>query len=200
MREACLSMEEATHMAPEWPGAPISGSASPRPDGDVVDHDDQRWYVLHTRSRQEKAVAAHLAARNIPHFLPLMSHVRYYGRRKLVVELPLFPSYVFLRGRLEHAYEADRTRRLSRIIHVADQQQIDWDLNNIRLAVEHKVPLDPYPHLKIGIQAEVRSGPFRGLQGVIEDRTRLDRLILQIDMLGRAVSLEIDGALLEPLE
>jgi transcription antitermination factor NusG len=46
---------------------------------------------------------------------------------------------------------------------------------------------------------EVRAGPFRGLQGVIDSRSKLNRLILQIDMLGRAVSLEIDAALLEPV-
>lgn len=193
-------MNETPPIAPEWPGEPICHPTAPRTDSAIDRHDEDRWYVLHTRSRQEKAVAAHLASRNIPHFLPLLSQVRYYGRRKLIVELPLFPSYVFLHGRLEHAYEADRTRRLSRIIHVPDQQQIEWELSNLRLVVEKDVLLDPYPHLKVGIRAEVRSGPFRGLQGVIEDRTHLDRLILQIDMLGRAVSLEIDGALLEPVE
>ena len=202
MLEACLSMDDSTRIAPDGLGPPAFCSEKPRPTecAGADDNQKHRWFVLHTRSRQEKAVAAHLAARQIPHFLPLMPHVRYYGRRKLIVELPLFPSYVFLHGRLEQAYEADRTRRLSRIIHVADQQQIEWELNNLRLAVEKQVPLDPYPHLKLGIRAEVRSGPFRGLQGVIEDRTRVDRLVLQIDMLGRAMSLEIEGALLEPLE
>ena len=159
-----------------------------------------RWYVLHTKSRQEKAVASHLTAKGINHFLPLVAKVRYYGRRKMIVQLPLFPSYVFLLGNVEQAYEADRTRRLARIIHVTDQQQLGWELQNLRLAVDNQAPLDPYPHLKNGVRVEVRAGPFRGLQGVIEHRTRPDRLLLQINTLGRSVSLEIDGALLEALE
>lgn len=157
------------------------------------------WHVLHTRSRQEKALADDLSARRIPHFLPLVRQVRYYGKRKFFAEMPLFPGYVFLRGELDDAYLADRTKRVAAIIKVADQQRIDWELRNIYLALSTNAPLDPYPHLRKGIRVEVRSGPFRGLQGIIEDRVKHDRLILQVDMLGVAVSLEIHGALVEPV-
>jgi transcription antitermination factor NusG len=60
--------------------------------------------------------------------------------------------------------------------------------------------LDPHPFLQRGVRVEVRSGAFRGLCGVVEDRVKMDRLLLQVDMLGRAMSLEVDGALLEPIE
>lgn len=158
-----------------------------------------RWFVLHTKSRQEKAVADQLAARKTPCFLPLVEHIRFYGKRKAVVTLPLFPSYVFLHGTAEQAYEVDRTRRLVRIISVPDQDQLEWELQSLRAALERKVTLDPYPYLKQGIRVEVKSGPFAGLQGTIEDRPRPDKLQMKIDMLGQALSLEIDGALLEPL-
>ena len=158
------------------------------------------WVVLHTRSRQEKAVADHLRGRGTEHFLPLVPQVRFYGKRKAKVELPLFPGYVFLRGTLDEAYEIDRTRRVAQILPVADQEQLDWELRNIRLVLERGVPLDPFPHLKEGIRVEVRSGPMRGLQGRIESRTRCDRLVLQVDMLGQAVSVEVDGSLLDPMD
>jgi transcription termination/antitermination protein NusG len=161
---------------------------------------DHRWWVLHTKARQEKAVAEAIGALSVKYFLPLVQHVRVYGKRKAVSELPLFPGYVFLRGTIDHAYALDRTDRIAQIIHVADQAQLDWELTNLKLALEQRVPLDPFPYLKKGIRAEVRSGPMRGLRGIIEDRTQRHRLILQVEMLGRAVSIEIDGALLEPME
>jgi transcription antitermination factor NusG len=46
---------------------------------------------------------------------------------------------------------------------------------------------------------EVRAGPFRGIQGVIENRAKEHRLILQITTLGKAVSLEIDASLVDPI-
>jgi transcription antitermination factor NusG len=157
------------------------------------------WFVLHTKSRQEKAVADTLSAMGIAHFLPLTTQVRYYGKRKFTVELPLFPSYVFLRGSEMAAYESNRTKRIARIIHVFNQDQMDWELRNLYVAMENGASLDPFPFLTAGTRVEVRAGPFRGLQGVIDSRSKLNRLILQIDMLGRAVSLEIDAALLEPV-
>jgi transcription antitermination factor NusG len=49
------------------------------------------------------------------------------------------------------------------------------------------------------VRVEVRSGPFQGLQGVIEEKGKDARLILQVDVLGRAVTLELAGAMVEPL-
>lgn len=161
---------------------------------------DARWFVLHTRSRQEKALAADLEARGIAHYLPLVRSVRYYGRRKATVSVPLFPSYLFLRGEVEEAYAADRTRRLARVIPVNDQGRMEEELRNIHAVLNQGAALAPYPYLQKGVWVEVRSGPFRGVRGVIEDRTRADRLVLQVAVLGQATSLEIDGALLEPIE
>jgi len=158
------------------------------------------WFVLHTRSRQEKSVATDLMARRIRHFLPLVNHVRYYGRRKARVDLPLFPGYVFLFGSREEAFSLDRSGKLANILPVREQGQLDWELRNLRLAIEHQAPLNPYPYLEKGIRVEVKSGPFRGLQGLITDRTEDDRLVIQVDMLGQATAIEIDGALLEPLD
>lgn len=158
------------------------------------------WYVLHTRSRQEKILANELGARRIEHYLPLMRRARFYGDRKAVVEEPLFPGYVFLLGSVDDAYLADRTKRVANIIRVTDQQKLEWELQNIRMALSQEAPLDPYPHLVRGVRVEVRSGPFQGLQGVIEDKGKDSRLILQVDVLGRAVSLEINGAHVQPID
>jgi len=158
-----------------------------------------RWHVLHTKSRQEKLLAEELHKADIGHFLPLVRKTQFYGKRKAVVELPLFPGYLFIRGTIEDAYLATRTKRIAKIIEVADQAKIDWELTNLHLALSSQVPLDPFPYLKEGSKVEVRSGPLRGLQGFIESRIGGGRLILQVEMLGRAVSVEVHGATLEPL-
>jgi transcription antitermination factor NusG len=155
------------------------------------------WHVLHTRSRQEKALTESLAAMGIAVFLPLVDVTRSYGRRRTLVELPLFPGYVFLKGQLEDAYVADRTKRVAHIIPVVDQEKLTWELRNLSMALNARAPLDPYPFLRKGVRVEVRSGPLAGIQGIIESRLKRDRLSLQVDVLGQATSLEIDGALLE---
>ena len=158
------------------------------------------WHVLYVKSRQEKMLADELGARGIGHYLPLIREEKYYGRRRFEIERPLFPGYLFLRGTLDEVYTADRTKRVARIIQAIDQRQLDWELRNIHLALTNRAKLDPYPFLVKGIRVAVRTGPFRGLQGVVEDRSRVDRLVLQVQLLGTASSLEIHGAMLEPLD
>src|SRR6185436_18934629 len=90
-----------------------------------------RWHVVHTKSRQEKALAEFLAGRAVEHFLPLVRTVRYYGRRKFTVALPLFPGYLFMRGTREDWFLAERTDRVARIIPVADQSGLEADLTQV---------------------------------------------------------------------
>jgi len=158
-----------------------------------------RWHVLHVRSRQEKALCGDLSIRGINFYLPLVRQARFYGHRKADVQLPLFSGYVFLLGTIEQAYSADRTGRVARIIPVFNQDQMDWELTNLQVALYQKPAIAPYPFLKAGTKVEVRSGPFRGLQGLIEGRAKECRLILQVTTLGKAVSLEIDASLVDPV-
>lgn len=155
------------------------------------------WFVLHTRHKQEKILSDMLAAQGIYNWLPLVRTPRQYGRHRVTLELPLFPGYLFLRGSVEQAYEADRTSRVVSIIQVANQKLIAWELKNLYLAMMRGALPDPCQFLKRGTRVEVRSGPFQGLQGVVEGPCASGRLVLQVETLGRAVSLEIDGAILD---
>jgi transcription antitermination factor NusG len=162
--------------------------------------DEARWHVLHVKSRQEKVLAKTLSGMGIDHFLPLARRVRYYGRRKAVVSEPLFPGYLFLWGTLEQAYLADRTGRVARLIGVPDQDRLERELLNIHRALLENADLSPHPKLESGVRVVVTSGPMRGVEGVVESRTRADRLVLQVAMLGNAVSLEIEETLLAPAD
>ena len=178
----------------------VAKTASPLSATEWPGQSDGTWFVLRTKSRQEKVLHNDLASRGIANFLPLITQTKYYGDRKAKVEVPLFPGYVFLHGALDDAYVADRTRRVAQIIKVSDQDRLDRELRNIHMALSGGAPLDPFPYLRAGMSVEVREGPFRGLRGVIEPGGRRDRLILQVDILGRAVSLEIDASLLDVVD
>ncbi len=160
----------------------------------------ERWFVLHTHSRQEKALAETLQARGIKSFLPLVRGVRYYGHRRRVSQRPLFPSYVFLWGSLEETYFAVSTKRVTQVLTVVDQDRLDRELYSIRLALVGDATLDPYPFLAVGKRARVTAGPLRGVEGLIQSRPSETRLVLCVHTLGQAVSTEIDPALLEPAE
>ena len=177
---------------PEPAGSPPTLTRTGRPHAS--------WHVLHTLSRQEKSLSRDLQAMNIAHYVPLVRQVRYYGKRKAVVEEALFPGYVFLLGSLDDAYVADRTKRVANIIRVNDQDRMEWELRNLQLALGRNATLNPFPHLRKGLRVHIRTGPFQGIEGLIENLARNDRVLLQVDVLGRAVGLEVDGALLDVID
>ena len=155
------------------------------------------WFVIRTRSRQERILARHLRDHRIAHFLPLARVRRDYAGYDANVDLPVFPGYLFLRGTLDDVRAVDRTKRVTEVIPVPDQSQLNADLRNLQTALLGDALLTPLPFPRTGVRARVREGPFAGLEGVIEDVARRDRIILQVQALGRAVSLEVHGATLE---
>jgi transcription antitermination factor NusG len=136
----------------------------------------------------------------IPCFLPLISQVRYYEHRQRIVDLPLFPSYVFIFSTREQVHAACSTRRIAHVLPVEDQRRLEHELLQLDLALAGQAVLDPYPYLAVGRRVEVVRGPFLGIQGLIDERRSPDRLVLNVSMLGRSMSLEIDASLLELID
>lgn len=59
-------------------------------------NDNTHWYVVYTRPRWEKKVAAILADKGIVHYCPLNKVQKQWTDRKKVVMEPLFKGYVFV--------------------------------------------------------------------------------------------------------
>jgi len=167
-------------------------AASRRPDG--------VWHVAHTRPRQEKALGEALDAAGVACFVPLIRQVRYYGHRHREAWLPLFPSYAFVHGPKEHALQCLRTKRVVRMLPVEDQPGLEHELLQLDRALAGGATLDPYPYLEVGKRAVVARGPFKGVEGMIDERRSPDRLVLNVSLLGRATSLEIDASLLHAID
>ena len=158
------------------------------------------WMVLHTKSRQEKAVARYLTAAGAVHYLPLIERVTLVRGRKLRSRVPLFPGYVFLSGEVEDGYAAISTKRVCNVIQVWDQARLSDDLWHIHEALDRGAELYHCPFAEVGTRCRVTRGPFVGVEGEVASKLGSNRLALQIHTLGRSAILEIDGDLLEPIE
>lgn len=159
----------------------------------------RQWFIVRTRSRQEKQLAADLTARRISCFLPLIEEVRYHGRRKARVIVPLFPGYLFLVGTRDEAFTADRSGRSAQLIEVPNQEQLQHELVAIMKILQAGGSLAPCIPLIRGTLVEVSAGPFKGTRGTVDMNLRDNRLVLNVDMIGKAAVLEIDRDLLRPV-
>lgn len=159
-----------------------------------------QWIVLHTKARQEKAVARHLEASGCAFELPLIERVTITRGRKHRAEIPLFSGYVFLKGEKQDAYDAVATKRVCNIIEVKDQGGLEAELSQIRNAIESGLRIEEFPQIAIGTRCRVRKGPLRDVEGIVVERARRTCLILHVEILGRGAAVEIERDLLEPIE
>lgn len=159
-----------------------------------------QWWVVHTKSRNEKALAHDLVGRNICYFLPMSWKVRQRSRRTFRSLLPLFGGYLFFCGDESQRIGLLQTNRVANLINVKDQQNLIDELVQIEQALRAGAPLTPHKYVKAGQKCRVIAGPLLGLEGVVVRAKGVMRLVLQVDILGQAASVEIDLDMIEVLD
>ena len=152
------------------------------------------WYAVYTYPRAEKKVAKAILFTGMEVFLPLHKVVRQWSDRKKKVEAPLFPSYVFVKATQNTLYEILHIRELVRIVSFEGkycripEQQIE----SIRKVLNGEIPVQTEDFVpKIGSPIKVEYGPLAGVEGVIKEIKGKSRLIIQIQALGQAISLDV---------
>jgi transcription termination/antitermination protein NusG len=159
-----------------------------------------RWWVAHTKSRNEKALAQDLITRGISYFLPMSLKVSRKSRRTMKSLLPLFSGYLFFCGQDTLCSEIKRTDRVANIIEVIDQAKLVSELVQIERVLQTGEPILPHDYIRTGQKCRVIAGPLMGLQGIVITIKGATRLVLQVDMLGQAASVEIDIDMIEMIE
>lgn len=158
------------------------------------------WFVVHTRSRQEKALARYLVPLEIPFYLPSSENRVRRGGRNFVSYLPLFPGYMFLRGASAERAAAVRSNVIVRVLDAPDQSELHAELWNLRRLQLAGATLVPSPAIHPGDAVRVTEGPFRGYTGsVVSEQGRL-RLIVSISMLRQSVAVELDRSSVAPAD
>jgi transcriptional antiterminator RfaH len=167
------------------------------PQGQMLRDFTGRWWVAHTKSRNEKALAKDLLQRDISYFLPMSWKVRRQRGRTIRSFLPLFSGYLFFCGQESQRIEVLRTNRVANVLTVKDQQRLIGELSQIEQALQTGAALTPHKYIKTGQYCRVIGGPLADLHGVVVKTRGTARLLLQIDMLGQATSVEIDTDMIE---
>ena len=163
---------------------------------------DPHWFAIWTRSRHEKIVRDQLAKKpNVDVFLPTIGKWSRWKDRKKKIDWPLFPGYVFARF-----VPDDRigVLKVDGVVQIISNNGIlspipDEEIDSIRLLVESELAYDPVPLIKEGDMVKVTSGPLKGVAGrLIQKKGAAARLVLSVDLIGQAVSVEVDAADVKP--
>lgn len=158
------------------------------------------WMVLRTRSRHENKVETMLQEKQITAYLPKCKVVRSSNGRKRVIEMPLFPGYVFVRPRLDQ-FDGIRYIRGSCGLVFADNKPgtlPERDIEAVKKLVDSGAELSIDPELVSGRRIRIVDGPFMGVEGILVSARNQQHLVVNVDMLGSSVRVEVDRHAIQP--
>ncbi len=158
--------------------------------------DNLTWTPVRTKPRQEKKLAEYCRSKSVVCYLPLRKSLRRYDRRTVQHLVPMFPGYVFcvLDEDIYRAMLVSGTVLYRINVNENEEKRLIQDLVALRdfeaLAAEKEVIIRP--ELVPGARVKVNSGPLKGVTGVLERRKSDVLITVNVEILGQAVSTQID--------
>jgi transcription antitermination factor NusG len=152
-----------------------------------------QWFVLFVRTNQEKTTASRLDHLQIEHFLPCFRSLRQWKDRRVTLDVPLFPGYVFV-----HLLHAERMRVLTlpNVLYfvssgsfpaVLTDEEIAWIGRGL-----HSGNAVPHEFLNEGQRVVITCGALAGLKGLLVRKVNNTRVVVSLDSIGRAFAVEVD--------
>jgi transcription elongation factor/antiterminator RfaH len=164
---------------------------------------ERLWYVLHTKSRFENVVNDGLLRKRIDVFLPKMTVRSKRRDRKVMIRVPLFPGYVFVKTDLhpQHHLEIVKTAGAVRLIgsKKGPVPVPDDTIESLKIMVSTDLPVATGSRLQKGDRVMVVSGPFAGVTGTFVRYGGQGRVIVNIEALEQYAGVEVNEQDLEIL-
>jgi transcription antitermination factor NusG len=165
--------------------------------------DQARWYAVQTRPRFEKKVHSTLLNIGLDVFLPLSKQIRRWSDRRALVEVPLFPGYLFARIVPRSANRLLVLRASGVISFVGTHGQgipiPDSQIENLQILAASNVATCEYPFLKLGQRVRIRGGCLEGIEGVLLARDGDSKIVISVDAIQRSLAISMNGYDIEPL-
>jgi transcription antitermination factor NusG len=155
------------------------------------------WYAIWTRSRHEQVVHDQLQRKHVEAFLPTITKWSRWKDRKKKIDWPLFPGYCFARFDAADSLPILKCTGVVNIVSFEGKPAPipSYELDSIRVLVGSDLLFDPCPLIREGMMVEVVHGPLRGVVGrLMRKDPPKARLVLSVDLIGQAVSVEVDAA------
>jgi transcription antitermination factor NusG len=161
------------------------------------------WFAVQTRPRYEKKITVELQEKGINAFLPLYSATHQWSDRRRVVQMPLFPGYVFVRiaPSLGERVAVLQTNGVVSFVGVRNMgiPIPDCEIDAVRTVLDGGVSIEPYPHLQLGQRVRVLGGCLDGVTGVLKAINGDRSLIVSVNLIQRSIAMRIEGYQVEAI-
>lgn len=160
----------------------------------------QSWYAVQVGANQERQVHGRLSEKGVESFVPLYQEVRRRTDRQVVVQVPLFPGYVFVQVALRDRLRVLEVPKVVRLVGFGGTPAAlpAQEIESLRAALAFR-RVFPHPYLQTGKRVRFVAGPFSGMEGTLVRRKNALRLLVSITAIMRSFTVEVDEAEIEPV-
>jgi len=166
---------------------------------------EKKWYALLTRSHFENTVHSAISRKSIETFLPIIKKQSRRKDRRIIIDAPLFPGYLFVN--ISEAPEEQlmvlKTIGAVRILGYNNRpvEIPKAQIDSLKIITEHdaNIVTGTDKSLKQGEMVLVTQGIFTGLQGEFIRYKGKDRVIIKIETMGQFAGVEISKEDIEKL-
>lgn len=157
---------------------------------------ERRWYVLHTKSRHENVVEAGLRKKTLEVFLPKIKVRSKRRDRRTMIQVPLFPGYVFIKTDLHPHSHLDIVKTVGAVRLIGSNlgpvAVPDETIDSLRIMVTSDQDISTGMRLRKGDRVLVVDGPFTGVTGTFMRYRGKGRVIVNIEALGQHAGVDVD--------
>jgi len=158
---------------------------------------DLDWFAIHVKSRHEFKVHERLTKNGIDTFLPYVEKLRRWKDRKKLVNFPLFPGYLFVHINKTNIdkFIVLKTPGVVNFLSMGQNEPApvsDFQIMTLKIIMNNKKKIDPYPYLKEGQKVEIKKGPLAGVHGILIKKETQHILVIAVDILRKGLYIKID--------
>lgn len=165
----------------------------------------KHWYVVYTKSQQEKIADEHLTRQHFQTCLPLLKEPKRVKRKWQDVIVPLFPRYLFVKLKLETDNVAPirSTRGVIGLVRFGETPQSlpEGFVEHLNRYVDAETGchFPTRPLFTPGGFVKILEGPFAGCTGVYQKEVGKERALLLLEFLGRSNHITLDYNQISPV-
>jgi transcription termination/antitermination protein NusG len=164
----------------------------------------RKWYALHTRSRFENVVLDGLLRKSLEAFLPKITVRSKRVDRKKMIQVPLFPGYLFVKTSLDPYEHLEVVKTIGVVTLIGNHQGpiaiSSASIESLKIMVQGRQEILTGSKFQQGDRVMVVSGPFAGVMGVFVRYRGQGRVVVNIEALGQYAAVDVSEEDIEGIQ
>jgi len=156
------------------------------------------WFALLTRSNFEQTVYNSILKKKIEAFLPKSKRKSRRKDRNLMIEVPLFPGYIFVKSTIEAPFQLNILKTVGAVRLLGNQSgpvpvpKAQVESLKILTSANMNLITGANIRMKKGDPVMILEGPMAGARGEFTRYKGQGRVIIKIDILGQYAGVEVE--------